>query len=143
MDGANLKPIVSSMYEQSKFIKECHETGGFNVYGQKNHVFGFMSDFYSEDFEYDTKKVKGFFIDIETFSGYEDEHGVLTSGPFTQPTISDTTFKSDAELTEYKNALIANVEYLKSNTDDYNPDIDFNQLTGAEFPINMIQIYNT
>lgn len=59
-----MKP--GTIKETREFVKKYEDVAGFNVYGQTNYGYQYISDTYQDDVNWDMEQIKVFTIDIET-----------------------------------------------------------------------------
>lgn len=64
-----MKP--GTIKETKEFVKKYEDVAGFNVYGNTNYAYQYISDNYQDDVNWDMEQIKVFTIDIETST----EHG--------------------------------------------------------------------
>jgi DNA polymerase elongation subunit (family B) len=64
-----MKP--GTIKETKEFVKKYEDVAGFNVYGNTNYAYQYISDNYQDDVNWDMEHIKVFTIDIETST----EHG--------------------------------------------------------------------
>jgi len=57
--------------ETKEFVKKYEDVSGFNIYGNTNYSYQYISDTYEDDVNWDMELIKVFTIDIETAT----EHG--------------------------------------------------------------------
>ncbi len=76
LDSYNVKPInPGTIRETREFIKKYKDVEGFNVYGNDNSIYQYISDTYPEDeIQFDISKIKLITLDIEVASenGFPD-----------------------------------------------------------------------
>lgn len=60
-----------SIKETKEFIKRYNDVQGFDVYGNTNYNYQYISDNYTNDIKWDMEQIKVYTVDIET----ETEHG--------------------------------------------------------------------
>ena len=67
-----IKP--GTIKETREFVKKYEDVAGFNVYGNTNYAYQYISDTYEDDVNWDIEQIKIFTIDIETAteSGFPD-----------------------------------------------------------------------
>jgi len=67
LDGKTVYPTKpGSMRECREFIESYKDVHGFDVYGNTNYNYQYISDTWVDEIEYDPSQVRTFFIDIET-----------------------------------------------------------------------------
>ena len=67
-----MKP--GTIKETREFVKKYEDVVGFNVYGNTNYAYQYISDNYDGDVNWDMEQIRVFTIDIETAteSGFPD-----------------------------------------------------------------------
>lgn len=69
--GENLEPITFGEINEAKdFIKRYSEVDNFEIFGNKNFAYQFITENYSGEIEFDISQIKIFSIDIETSAEY-------------------------------------------------------------------------
>ena len=67
LDGVSVHPIKQESIRLSReFVDRYKDVEGFEVFGQTQYVYQFLSEFWPKDIKYDTDLIKVFSIDIET-----------------------------------------------------------------------------
>ena len=75
LDGTYVDEMKPGTIKETKeFVKKYEDVAGFNVYGQTNYSYQYISDTYEKDINWDIEQIKVFTIDIETAteSGFPD-----------------------------------------------------------------------
>ncbi|AUR97895.1 ribonuclease H-like domain protein [Vibrio phage 1.244.A._10N.261.54.C3] len=139
LHGECLEPIqFKNIYECDKWLDENRDSFGMNIYGQTDYVFQFIAHRWQNKIKFDPKVIRAANVDIEVISGYRDADDNIIDGPFPNPTIEESTFKSKGEAKRYyehanKFYEWFHEEFPKSRTPAL---IDMN----AAFPIPLIQL---
>ena len=67
LDGQYVEEVKpGSIRDTRDFVKRYDGVVGFNVYGNTNYVYQYLSDTYEDDVHWDMEQFKVFTIDIET-----------------------------------------------------------------------------
>jgi len=67
LSGVRLEPVKpGNMYECREFIDKYKDVVGFEIYGQTDFVYQFISSEFPQDLSYDIRKIVIAYIDIET-----------------------------------------------------------------------------
>ena len=67
LDGLNVHPIkLDSIRLGKEYIEKYKDVEGFNIFGQTQFVYQFISEYWPGDIKYDPDLIKVFSIDIET-----------------------------------------------------------------------------
>ncbi|QZI90437.1 putative DNA-directed DNA polymerase [Vibrio phage 207E48.1] len=127
-----------NIYECDKWLDENRDTPGFNIYGQTDYVFQFIAHKWQNKIKFNPTVIRAANVDIEVISGYRDANDNIVDGPFPNPTIEESTFKTKAEAKRYfehanKFYEWFHEEFPRSRTPAL---IDMN----AAFPIPLIQL---
>ena len=67
LDGRNMAPVnPGNMYECREFFDQYKDVAGFEIHGQTDYVYQYISDKFPEEMNYDINQIDIAYIDIET-----------------------------------------------------------------------------
>jgi len=123
LDSHNVKPInPGTIRETRDFIKKYKDVEGFNIYGNDNSIYQYISDTYPEDeIQFDISKIKLITLDIEVASenGFPDvkncdeEILLITIQDYTTKEIITWGSRPCGEIqTTYELSGISTLDYL-------------------------------
>ena len=75
LDGQQVDEMKpGTIKETREFVKKYEDVAGFNVYGNTNYAYQYISDTYNGDVNWDMEQIRVFTLDIETAteSGFPD-----------------------------------------------------------------------
>ena len=75
LDGQQVDEMKpGTIKETREFVKKYEDVAGFNVYGNTNYAYQYISDTYDNDVNWDMEQIRVFTLDIETAteSGFPD-----------------------------------------------------------------------
>lgn len=71
LDGQYVDEMKPGTIKETKeFVKKYEDVAGFNVYGNTNYAYQYISDTYEDDVNWDMEQIKVFTLDIETETEY-------------------------------------------------------------------------
>lgn len=72
LDGTPVHPVqLGSIREAKEYVERYKDVQGFDIHGQNQWVYQFISEYWPNDIKYDSELIKVFSLDIETAT----EHG--------------------------------------------------------------------
>jgi DNA polymerase elongation subunit (family B) len=71
LEGSYVDEVKPGTIKETKeFVKKYEDVSGFNIYGNTNYSYQYISDTYEDDVNWDMEMIKVFTIDIETATEY-------------------------------------------------------------------------
>lgn len=74
-----------NMKDMTEFVYSTRDVPGMTVFGMRDAVYQFTSEYFPGDIVHDEELITGVIIDIEVFSGDIDSEGNAIAGPFPEP----------------------------------------------------------